>query len=90
AARAIGVVTGFTAMADKDGRLIGDGFRSQGGNYWGTDDPRYPLTEGHAPKGADEILIDAETAKRTGYRVGDTVRMSVDGPVLEPVVTGVF
>ncbi|SDD00801.1 ABC transporter permease [Streptomyces prasinopilosus] len=90
AARAIGVVTGFTAMADKDGKLIGDGFQSQGGNYWGTDDPRYPLTEGHAPKGADEILIDAETAKRTGYRVGDTVRMSVDGPVLEPVVTGVF
>ncbi|MEU1690403.1 FtsX-like permease family protein [Streptomyces hirsutus] len=90
AARAIGVVTGFTAMADRDGRLIGDGFQSQGGNYWGTDDPRYPLTEGHAPKGADEILIDAETAERTGYRVGDTVRMSVDGPVLEPVVTGVF
>ncbi|MEU2596364.1 FtsX-like permease family protein [Streptomyces hirsutus] len=90
AARAIGVVIGFTAMADRDGRLIGDGFQSQGGNYWGTDDPRYPLAEGRAPKGADEILIDAETAKRTGYRVGDTVRMSVDGPVLEPVVTGVF
>ncbi|MFE7813173.1 ABC transporter permease [Streptomyces sp. NPDC057433] len=90
AARAIGVVTGFTAMADRDGRLIGDGFQSQGGNYWGTDDPRYPLTEGHAPKGADEVLIDAETAKRTGYQVGDTVRMSVDGPVLEPVVAGVF
>ncbi|MGY0067844.1 ABC transporter permease [Streptomyces sp. QTS137] len=90
AARAIGVVTGFTAVADRDGRLIGDGFQSQGGNYWGTDDPRYPLAEGHAPKGADEILIDAETAKRTGYRVGDTVRMSVDGPVLEPVVVGVF
>ncbi|WP_042171737.1 ABC transporter permease [Streptomyces sp. NBRC 110035] len=90
AARAIGVVTGFTAMADRDGRLIGDGFQSQGGNYWGTDDPRYPLTEGHAPKGADEVLIDTETAKRTGYQVGDTVRMSVDGPVLEPVVAGVF
>lgn len=90
AAQAIGVVTGFTAMADRDGKLIGDGFQSQGGNYWGTDDPRYPLTEGHAPKGADEILIDAETAERTGYRVGDTVRMSVDGPVLEPVVTGIF
>ncbi|GAB2790761.1 ABC transporter permease [Streptomyces chlorus] len=90
AAQAIGVVLGFTAMADQDGKLIGDGFGSQGGNYWGTDDPRYPLAEGHAPKGADEILIDAETAKRTGYRVGDTVRMSVDGPVLEPVVAGIF
>ncbi|MGY3202151.1 ABC transporter permease [Streptomyces sp. TE5632] len=90
AARAIGVVQGFTALAGKDGKLVGDGFQSQGGNYWGDDDPRYPLTDGRAPKGAGEILIDSETAKRTGYRVGDTVRMSVDGPVLEPVVTGVF
>ncbi|CAL9541309.1 ABC transporter permease [Streptomyces sp. Tu 3180] len=90
AERAIGVVTGFTAMAGKDGKLVGDGFQSQGGNYWGADDPRYPLVEGRAPKGEGEILIDSETAERTGYGVGDTVRLSVDGPVLEPVVTGVF
>ncbi|MGW1531303.1 ABC transporter permease [Streptomyces aureus] len=90
AASAIGVVDGFTAIADKHGKLIGGGFQSQGGNYWGDKDPRYPLTAGHAPHGAGEIAIDAETAKRAGYKVGDTVRMSVDGPVLEPVVAGVF
>ncbi|MEV5428633.1 ABC transporter permease [Streptomyces sp. NPDC052701] len=90
AARAIGIVTGFTAMADKDGKLIGDGFQSQGGNYWGAKDPRYPLVGGRAPKGRDEILIDSETARRTGYEVGDTVRLSVDGPVLTPEITGIF
>ncbi|GGM05008.1 ABC transporter [Streptomyces fumigatiscleroticus] len=90
AASAVGVVNGFTAIAGKDGKLIGDGFQSQGGNYWGTDDPRYPLTAGHAPKGRDEILIDSRTAERTGYKVGDTVRLSVDGPVLTPTVAGVF
>ncbi|CAL9528938.1 ABC transporter permease [Streptomyces pilosus] len=90
AERAIGVVTGFTALAGKDGKLIGSGFQSQGGNYWGDEDPRYPLTEGRAPRGEGEILIDSETAERAGYRVGDTVRMSVDGPVLEPEITGVF
>ncbi|WDV52238.1 ABC transporter permease [Streptomyces coeruleorubidus] len=90
AASAIGVVQGFTAIADKDGKLIGDGFQSQGGNYWGTKDPRYPLTSGHAPKGKGEILIDSETAERAGYEVGDTVRMSVDGPVLTPRITGIF
>ncbi|MEU4088046.1 ABC transporter permease [Streptomyces aureus] len=90
AASAIGVVDGFTAIADKHGKLIGGGFQSQGGNYWGDKDPRYPLTAGHAPHGAGEIAIDAETAERAGYKVGDTVRMSVDGPVLEPVVAGVF
>ncbi|MFC9685771.1 ABC transporter permease [Streptomyces sp. NPDC056948] len=90
AASAIGVVQGFTAIADKDGKLIGEGFQSQGGNYWGADDPRYPLASGHAPKGAGEILIDSETAKRAGYEVGDTVRMSVDGPVLTPKIAGIF
>ncbi|MEU9334942.1 FtsX-like permease family protein [Streptomyces sp. NPDC048290] len=89
-ASATGVVTGFTALADKDGKLIGGGFQSQGGNYWGTDDPRYPLVDGAVPSGTDEILIDSETAKRGGYQVGDTIRMSIDGPVLEPRITGIF
>ncbi|PBC63233.1 ABC transporter [Streptomyces sp. Tue6028] len=90
AGTAVGVVNGFTAIAGKDGKLIGGGFQSQGGNYWGTDDPRYPLTKGHAPHGEDEVAIDSETARRAGYKVGDTVRISVDGPVLAPTVTGVF
>ncbi|SBT91354.1 putative ABC transport system permease protein [Streptomyces sp. DI166] len=90
AASAIGVVQGFTAIADKDGDLVGGGFQSQGGNYWGTKDERYPLVDGHAPKGENQVLIDSETAKRTGYKVGDTVRLSIDGPVLKPTVVGIF
>jgi putative ABC transport system permease protein len=90
AASAIGVVHGFTAIADKDGKLIGGGFRSEGGNYWGTDDARYPLADGRAPSGEDQVLIDSETARRAGYKVGDTVRISVNGPVLTPRITGVF
>ncbi|MFJ8506691.1 ABC transporter permease [Streptomyces avermitilis] len=90
AGSAIGVVNGFTAIADQDGKLVGNGFQSQGGNYWGTKDPRYPLTVGHAPRGKNEIALDAKTAERAGYKVGDTVRLSVDGPVLTPKVTGIF
>ncbi|WP_406168107.1 ABC transporter permease [Streptomyces canus] len=90
ASNAIGVVSGFTAIADKDGKLIGGGFQSQGGNYYGGKDPRYPLSDGAAPHGANQVAIDSETAKRAGYKVGDTVRISVDGPVLKPVVTGIF
>ncbi|PZH01011.1 ABC transporter [Streptomyces sp. NTH33] len=90
AASAIGVVRGFTAIAGKDGRLVGDGFRSEGGNYWGSEDPRYPLKSGAAPHGEDQVLIDSETARRAGYEVGDTLRVSVDGPVLTPTVTGIF
>ncbi|MCX5287661.1 MULTISPECIES: ABC transporter permease [unclassified Streptomyces] len=90
AASAIGVVGGFTAIADKDGKLIGGGFQSQGGNYWGAKDPRYPLTSGSAPHGGNQVAIDSETAHRAGYKVGDTVRLSVDGPVLTPTITGIF
>ncbi|MEU6139180.1 ABC transporter permease [Streptomyces sp. NPDC047081] len=90
AADTIGVVSGFTAMADKDGKLIGGGFQSQGGNYWGDKDPRYPLKEGSAPHGDNQVAIDSETAERAGYKVGDQVRLSVDGPVLTPTVTGIF
>ncbi|MGW4912064.1 ABC transporter permease [Streptomyces sp. NPDC004270] len=90
AASATGVVTGFTAIADKDGKLIGGGWQSEGGNYWGTKDARYPLVSGHAPSGKGEVLIDSKTAERAGYRVGDTVRISVDGPVLTPTVAGIF
>ncbi|MFF3512104.1 ABC transporter permease [Streptomyces sp. NPDC002573] len=90
AGSAVGVVNGFTAIADKHGKLIGGGYQSQGGNYWKTADARYPLVSGHAPTGADQILIDSKTAERAGYKVGDTVRLSIDGPVLTPRVTGIF
>ncbi|MFG2128514.1 ABC transporter permease [Streptomyces sp. NPDC048751] len=90
AASAIGVVTDFTAIADKDDKLIGGGFQSQGGNYWGDKDPRYPLKSGSAPHGENQVAIDSETARRAGYKVGDTVRLSVDGPVLSPRISGIF
>ncbi|UGY91810.1 ABC transporter permease [Streptomyces gobiensis] len=92
---ATGSVTGFAALADKNGKLVGEGWSTLGGNYYaGQDgkgtDARYPMKDGRAPQRAGEVALDAKTAERTGYRVGDTVRMSVDGPVREEKVTGVF
>ncbi|MEU3755649.1 ABC transporter permease [Streptomyces olivoreticuli] len=93
AASATGSVGGFAAVADKHGKLVGEGFNSSGANYYpGADgkDSRYPLKDGRAPRGTGEIALDAKTADRGGYKVGDTVRLSVDGPVLEKKLTGVF
>ncbi|MGY0018001.1 ABC transporter permease [Streptomyces sp. YJ-C3] len=90
AASAYGVVSGYAAVADQDGKLVGNGFSTKGGNYWGTEDPRYPIKEGAAPHGKNQVALDAETAKRAGYKIGDQVRMSIDGPVLTPTVTGIF
>ncbi|MEU9575939.1 ABC transporter permease [Streptomyces chilikensis] len=90
AEEATGVVAGYAAVAGRDGELVADSFRSQGGNYWGDADPRYPLADGRAPRGAHEVVLDERTARAGGYEVGDTVRLSVDGPVLTPTLTGVF
>ncbi|WP_405408842.1 ABC transporter permease [Streptomyces decoyicus] len=93
AASVTGTVTGFTAIADRKGKPIGDGLSTLGGNYFpGKDgkDNRYPLRDGTAPKGAHEVALDARTADQAGYKVGDTVRLSVDGPVHEQKLTGVF
>ncbi|MGW1375212.1 ABC transporter permease [Streptomyces sp. NPDC002446] len=93
AASVTGTVSGFTAIADKKGELIGDGFSTRGANYFpgdGGQDARYPMRSGAAPKGPHEFALDAHTADKAGYKVGDTVRMSVDGPVREQKLTGVF
>ncbi|MGW6058508.1 ABC transporter permease [Streptomyces sp. NPDC055189] len=90
---AIGSVSGFTAVADKDGKLVGGEWGSSGANYFpGKDgkDPRYDFTRGAAPKSAGDIALDSRTAERTGYKVGDTVRYSTDGPVRTAKISGVF
>ncbi|MET9290570.1 FtsX-like permease family protein [Streptomyces sp. NPDC003077] len=94
AARATGTVSGFTGIADKDGKLIGSSFSAKGGNYaQGPDgkDVRYPLVAGGvAPRGPGQVALDSKTAGRAGYKVGDTVRISVDGTVREVTVTSLF
>jgi putative ABC transport system permease protein len=89
AASASGRASGFTALAGQDGQMVGDGFTTAGANYDGTD-TRYPLVEGRAPRAKGEIALDAKTAERTGYAIGDTVRLSVSGPVMQEKVTGIF
>ncbi|MEU5209434.1 FtsX-like permease family protein [Streptomyces sp. NPDC020742] len=93
AASATGIVSGFAAIADKKGELLGNGFSTSGGNYYpGSDgkDARYPMQSGEAPHGPHEFALDARTADKGGYKVGDTVRISVDGPVHEQKLTGIF
>ncbi|MFI1500766.1 ABC transporter permease [Streptomyces platensis] len=93
AASATGLISGFTGIADKNGALIGDPGSSKGGNYFpGADgkDARYPMRDGAAPHGPHEFALDARTADEAGYKVGDTVRLSANGPVHEQKLTGIF
>ncbi|MET9180861.1 ABC transporter permease [Kitasatospora aureofaciens] len=86
-----GVVSGFAGIADRKGALIGNGFSTTGTNYVpGADgtDPRYPLVAGRGPKDAGEIALDTRTAEKGGFKVGDTVRVAVNGPVMQLKLTG--
>ncbi|MBL1119924.1 ABC transporter permease [Streptomyces sp. 110] len=90
---AYGVVQGYSALADKKGDLIGGGFSNRGGNYYpGADgkDARYTMTEGRAPKATGEVALDSRTAERGHYKAGDSIRVSVNGPVRTEKVVGVF
>lgn len=92
-AGATGRVTGFAGVADKDGRLIGNGWSNTGGNYApGKDgqDPAYDFTAGSGPASADRIALDEDSADKGGYKVGDTVRVATNGPVKEYTLAGVF
>ncbi|WP_433339930.1 ABC transporter permease [Streptomyces sp. CA-253872] len=90
---ALGSVNGFTALAGKDGKLVGGDWGSRGANYYPDakgNDPRWAFVGGKAPATADEVALDSRTAAHTGFRVGDTVRFSTNGSVTKAKVSGVF
>jgi putative ABC transport system permease protein len=71
-----GSVFGFALIIDKSGDPIQPG----GAPTFGTsiaEDPRLSgagsIREGRAPSGPDEVVIDARTAQKAGFRVGDPV-----------------
>ncbi|MEE1781711.1 FtsX-like permease family protein [Streptomyces sp. SP17BM10] len=93
AASARGVVSGFTGVADRSGNLIGQSWSAKGANFApGQDgkDARYPMAEGQGPTSGKEVALDRKTADKAGYKVGDTVRVASNGPVVEAKLTGIF
>lgn len=49
------------------------------------------ITEGRVPEGPDEVVMDAGTAEKAGYAVGDTVTLNTAGSeaTLEPSLVGI-
>ncbi|MFC5721310.1 ABC transporter permease [Streptomyces gamaensis] len=85
-------VQGTVTVADKDNNPAGSEWGRQGVNYVpGKDgkDSRYPLLQGRGPASADEVALDQKTAAKTGAKVGGTVRLAIDGPVMSKKLTGI-
>ncbi|MGW3623543.1 ABC transporter permease [Streptomyces sp. NPDC000880] len=90
---ATGRVSGFAGVADRDGKLIGNGWSNTGANFApGKDgkDAAYTFTDGSGPVKDSQIALDKDSAAKGKYRVGDTVRVATNGPVKEYTLSGVF
>jgi putative ABC transport system permease protein len=90
APRAVGSITDEAKLLDEKGDVIGTG------PYFGTGLDRdarelspFRLKEGRFAGGPGEVVIDAGTAEKHGYGVGDSIRLQARGPAQEAEVTGI-
>jgi putative ABC transport system permease protein len=90
APRAVGSITDEAKLLDEEGDVIGSG------PYFGTGLDRYAgeltpfrLKEGRFAAGPGEVVIDAGTAEKQGWAVGDSIRVQTRGPADEAEVTGI-
>ncbi|MET9644765.1 ABC transporter permease [Streptomyces syringium] len=85
-------VVGVATVADRNNDPAGSEWGSSAANYVaGKDgkDSRYPLLKGRGPAAAGEMALDVKTAGKTGAKIGDTVRLAVDGPVMTKKLVGI-
>ncbi|MCU1592002.1 MAG: hypothetical protein JWP11_3258 [Frankiales bacterium] len=90
-AEAIGEVSGYAQPVDKKGKAVTTGGApTLGVDYSPSDTQRaLRLKQGRAPAGPDDVVIDAGTARKAGYHVGDRVTILLKGPARQFTVVGI-
>ncbi|MDF5752614.1 ABC transporter permease [Spongiactinospora sp. TRM90649] len=68
AASAVGLVRGTAALVGRDGKAVGDS-----PTFGVSIGPRQTVTRGAAPRAPGEAVLDENTARLRGFKVGDTV-----------------
>jgi putative ABC transport system permease protein len=86
-----GTVTGYAQLVDERGRAISPQGPPTLGVSFGEHEELTPLriVAGRRPAGPDEVAIDAGTAERHGFGVGDRVRILFRGPARTFRVVGI-
>ncbi|SOE10616.1 putative ABC transport system permease protein [Streptomyces sp. 2323.1] len=86
-------VDGTAALNAADGTplRVDPGANPAAGYVPGKDgkDSRYPLAEGRAPKNSGELAVDRGTAAAGHFRLGDTITLATDGPVMTKRLVGI-
>ncbi|NUS59051.1 MAG: ABC transporter permease [Streptomycetaceae bacterium] len=81
------VVVGYGQLVGKDGDMLTGNGPRLAGNWIG--DPAlnpYKLANGHAPRTADEVVVDRASAKQGHLKVGDRITVLTPAPVPVTVV----
>jgi putative ABC transport system permease protein len=88
-----GGISDYAYLVGRDGKVIsGHGAPPLAFGVHPEGDQRFNplvLTEGSWPHGPNEVVIDANTASKDGYKPGDTIGVIARGPVRQFQVTGV-
>jgi putative ABC transport system permease protein len=88
---ATGVIQGFAQMVDKKGKAIGGNGPPTIGAAASTERAisRVTYVRGRAPTAPREVAIDAATSKKSHFKVGDRIRILLQGPAQELTVVGI-
>ena len=91
-ARAEGYVTGYAQFVGRDGESIGGGGPPTFGASWTEGGPFRLVDDGvsRPPRRANEVAMDAATARENGFSVGDHVRVLLRGPAQDFELVGIF
>ena len=88
-----GSVTGFAQFVDKDGKPVTTG----GAPTLGVSISSAPelqagttVRSGRLPSGPNEMVVDAQTAEKHGFAVGDRVKVLLQGPARTFTVSGII
>jgi putative ABC transport system permease protein len=88
---ASGSVQGYAQLIAPDGKAIANGSSpTEGMNYDpDTQDPVLNIVQGGPPVTASEVVVDAATAQKYGFRVGQRVRILFVGPSRTFTISGI-
>jgi putative ABC transport system permease protein len=88
-----GNVTGYAQVVGKDGKPVTTGGAPTLGVSFAPDTPftgGSDIRAGRLPRGPSEVVIDARTAERAGFQVGDRVKVLFQGPARTFTLVGVI
>ena len=89
-----GVVQGYAQFVDRDGEAIRRSGAPTLAISWAQEGRDGPLRlvgrDSRVPSGPNEVAMDVGTAREFGFRVGDRVRVLLQGPAREFRISGLF